>query len=290
MRVFFLKLGAGALLLTLAGVVLFVRSKPSEATNPFRAYPPLHAGIGSPGSIIDSQIENPVFFANVKTDWPLLGIPQPRTAWEYVQRGMYRQDDLHDEEAGRLDYEHALELLEHLAEVHHDPTLPERLLLIHFRLGPIYLHRGEYERAIRHFEILLHEDPELEGINREIALAYEGIAHEALEHGEDGGPAIRSAYEHFLEELEVAPNNQLTLFEFAHFLLDPEVHLDGVDQPALARQMLERYLARAVEHCDTYPLRIVDANLLLEELGAAPNEEAQRNCVDRQRLFDPDAP
>ncbi len=285
MRVFFLKLGAAALFLILTGTALMVWSRRSEATNPFRAYPPLHAGIGSPGAIIDEQPENPVFFSLVKTDWPLLGIPEPRTAWEFVQRGMYRQDDLHDEAAAVADYEHALELLEHLAEVHHDPTLPERLLLIHFRLGPIYLHRGEFERAIEHFEVLLHEDPELEGIHREIALAYEGIAHEALEHGEDPGQAVAKAYEHFLQELQVAPNSQRTLYEFAHFLLDPQVQVDGVNQPDLAREMLERYLARAEQHCDTYPLRIVDANLLVAELGGVHNAEAKRNCIDRERVF-----
>ncbi len=276
-----------ALAVTLCGLVLaiaLVSGRRSEAVNPFRAYPPLHAGIGSPGAIVDEQTENPTFFALVKTDWPLLGIDEPRTAWEYVQRGMYRQDDLRNEGAALEDYLHALELLEHLAVEHQDPTLPERMLLLHFRLGPIFLHRGEYERAIDHFETLLHEDPELEGIHREIALAYEGLAHEAAEHGEDPSAFQRLAFEHFQSELHNGPNNQLTLYEFGHFLTDPEVHLEGVDQPRLAREMYERYLARAVEHCDTYPLRIVEVDQAVVALGGRSNQKALRNCVVGERV------
>lgn len=284
--------------LALAGVVAFaiVRPDRSSAIASPTSYPPLHAGIGSPGAVIleGQQHENPEFFAIVKTDWPTLGIAQPRTAWEFVQRGIYYQDDLENEEAGRLDYEHALELLEHLAEELDDPSLPERFTHIHFRLGPIYLHRGEYERAIEHFEVLLHEDPELEGINREIAIAFVGLGEEA-EHEGDHAKAeeyFHEAYEHFEAELENGcftrlgqlHCNQLTTFEYAEFLLEPEVEIEGVDQHARARELLENYLMRAVEHCDTYPLRIIEADHLVKELGGEGNALALRNCIDRERV------
>ncbi len=284
--------------LVLAGVVAFavVRPDQSKAIATPTSYPPLHAGIGSPGSVIreGEQPENPEFFAIVKTDWPVLGIAEPRTAWEFVQRGIHYQDNLENEEAGRLDYEHALEMLEEIAHTHNDPTLPERLAQAHFRLGPIYLHRGEYERAIEHFEVILHENPEAELINLEVAVAFKHLGEEALEHGDEhkAEEYFHEAYEHFERELEVGCFtregkrlcNQLALFEFGEFLLEPEVHLDGVDQHALALELFEGYLDRAVEHCDTYPLRILEVNHLVEELGGHGNELAIRNCIDRERI------
>lgn len=285
-------------ILVLAGVVAFavVRPDQSKAIASPTSYPPLHAGLGSPGSVIveGQQHENPEFFALVKTDWPVLGIAEPRTAWEFVQRGAYYQDDLEDEEAARLDYEHALELLEEIAHELDDPTLPERLAQAHFRLGPIYLHRGEYERAIEHFETILHEQPEAELINLEIGVAFFHLGEEAHEQGDEvhAQEYFHEAFEHFERELEVGCFtrqgqrlcNQLALYEFAEFLLTPEVQLDGVDQPALARELLEGYLDRAVEHCDTYPLRIIEVNHKVEELGGQGNELAIRNCIDRERI------
>lgn len=265
--------------------VSIYRSRETSAVDPTFRFPVLHAGTGSPGAIVAEQPENPEFFALVKTDWPLLNIEEPRTAWEYVQRGMYRQDDLEDEDGAIEDYLHAEELLEEIAERLDDPTLPERLLLIHTRLGVLFLRRGEYESAIRHFDLLLEENPESEGINREIALAYEGIAHEELERGEDPTHSFEEAFEHFMREFEVAPDNQLTLYEFGLFLQDPDLHLEGVDQEALALQMYQRYVARAKYHCSTSPLRILKVARKIEELGGEVDQEVISACVSGARVF-----
>ncbi len=288
-----------AIVLVLAGMVAFavVRPDQSKAIATPSSYPPLHAGIGSPGSVIIDGTQpdsNPEFFAIVKTDWPVLGIAEPRTAWEFVQRGAYYQDDLENEELARLDYEHALELLEEIAADKNDPTLPERLAQAHFRLGPIYLHRGEFERAIEHFEEILHETPETEGIHREIAVAYKGLGEHALEEGDHDKAEeyFHKAFEEFETELDdhcftrlgQRLCNQLSLFEFGEFLLEPEVEIEGVDQHALARELFEGYLVRAVEHCDTYPHRILEVMHLVEELGGEPNELAYDNCIKRERI------
>ncbi len=308
-RSWIIKSVVGVLAVAVALGFALVRPDKSKAVASTRSLPPLHAGIGSPGSVIEEgqQHENPEFFAIVKTDWPVLGIEEPRTAWEFVQRGAYYQDDLEDEEAARLDYEHALELLEEIAERTGDIALPERLLQVHFRLGPIYLHRHEYERAIEHFETLLHEDPELEGINREIALAFEGLAEEALHDGDHDKAEeyFQEAYNHFAIEFDIAPTSQILLYEFGEFLLLPEVgdlyevdvvafhavpRLDGegnpilVDKVAEARDYFQRYLARAVEHCDTYPFRIRKVDKRARDLGGPGSDLAIRNCVLRERI------
>ena len=266
------------------GVVLY-ESVPSSAIVVPVSYDPLNAGIGSPGAIVDEAqqaTENPAFFALVKTDWPLLGIAEPRTAWEYVQRGMYRQDDLEDEESAIEDYLHAEELLEEIAERTGDESLPERMLLIHLRLGPIYLHRGEWEDAIRHFEFVLEENPESAGIQREIALAHHGMGKDQFQEGllSEAQESFRKAFESFEAELEVSPANQLTLYDFGEFLLDPEVRLDGIDQPARARTLFQSYLERAEKHCDTYPIRILKVDKKARNLGGAGSDLAIENCVE----------
>jgi len=258
------------LALTLAGLVLaiFLLEFPSQvdAQKPASNLPPLHAGVDSPGAIPEEQPENPLFFFEGKVDWPLLDLSEPRTAWEYTQRGMFLQDDVGDVDGALQDYQRAEEMLEEIAARLNDPTLPERLLILHFRLGNIYLERGKYEDAIQEFEVLLEEDPELEGVHRHIAEAYIGLGE------------FEKAFEAFQEELSISPRSQKTNFEFALLVLRPDVQLQGVDQEALAREHLEIYLEEAARHCDTYPHKILRADKLVRELGGEGGTAALQNC------------
>jgi tetratricopeptide (TPR) repeat protein len=237
-----------------------------QAQMPASELPPLHAGIDSPGAVIEEQPENPVFFFEGKVDWLLLEIAEPRTAWEYTQRGMFLQDDVEDVDAALEDYLHAKELLAEIAERLNDPTLPDRLLILHFRMANIYLKRGNYREAIQEFEVLLEEDPELSGVNRHIAEAYDGLRE------------FENAYKAYQEELKLNPLNQKTLFEFALFLLEPEVRLEGVVQETVAREHLEIYLQEAAYHCDTYPYKILKADKLVRDLGGTGGSAALQNC------------
>lgn len=253
--------------LVIALVFLAFPAREVQAQMPASELPPLHAGIDSPGAVIKEQPENPVFFFEGKVDWLLLEIAEPRTAWEYTQRGIFLQDDMEDVEAALEDYLQAEELLEEIAERLNDPTLPERLLILHFRLGSIYLERGSYQEAIHEFEILLGEDPELSGVNRHIAEARRGLGE------------LANAYAAYQEELRNNPLNQKTLYELALFLLEPEVRLEGVDQEALAREHLLTYLQEAAFHCDTYPYKILKADKLVRELGGEGDSAALQNCL-----------
>jgi tetratricopeptide (TPR) repeat protein len=248
-------------------LVLAFFSGQVQAQMPASELPPLHAGIDSPGAVIGEQSENPVFFFEGKVDWLLLEIDEPRTAWEYTQRGMFMQDEMDDVEAAMADYLHAEKLLEEIAERLQDPTLPERLLILHFRLANIYLKQGNAEGAIHEFEILLQEDPELSGVHRHIAEAYTG-------RGE-----FEKAYQAYQEELHNNPLNQKTLYEFALFLIEPAVQLEGVDQAGLAREHLQTYLQEAAFHCDTYPYKILKADSLVRDLGGEGGAAALQNCL-----------
>src|SRR5947209_2201680 len=54
-------------------------------------------------------VRNPFYFEG-KVTWEKLGISTPSNAWEFVQRGIHRQDDLEDMDGAKADYAKALEL------------------------------------------------------------------------------------------------------------------------------------------------------------------------------------
>src|SRR5262249_34608138 len=52
---------------------------------------------------------NPFYFEG-RIDWNLLKIEQPANTWEFMQRGIHKQDDLEDIEGAIADYRSSLAL------------------------------------------------------------------------------------------------------------------------------------------------------------------------------------
>ena len=52
---------------------------------------------------------NPFYFEG-RIDWNLLNITQPANTWEFMQRGIYRQDDLEDYAGAIADYRQSVAL------------------------------------------------------------------------------------------------------------------------------------------------------------------------------------
>src|SRR5213594_3685809 len=75
------------------GVVGSVSSRPQEETR---------------GDNPNYPKRNPFYFEG-KINYELLGIDTPRDAWEFVQRGIYRQDDLENAAGAMDDYRRAIE-------------------------------------------------------------------------------------------------------------------------------------------------------------------------------------
>lgn len=218
--------------------------------------PPLYAGMDSQGARPNTQEPNPVLFFEAKAYWPALGIDEPRTAWEYAQRGMYRQDDLEDVTGAVEDYARALELNDHL-------------LIAHARLGTIALHRGadlartqtssaaaltQLSEAVYRFQEVLAEQPHRAGMHRKIGDANR-LRYRVTQNPADADAAIQ-AYE---TELEAAPSNQHCWFQLAYLLRDR-----GRLQEAKAA--IQRYLELSALHSDPYPYKILAAEKLEQEL------------------------
>ena len=77
--------------------------------------PVVAQNVGYPGYTVgEFQTTNPnyphpdPFYLEGKIDWNLLGITQPQTTWDYLQRGMHYQDDLNNIPDAIADYQTSL--------------------------------------------------------------------------------------------------------------------------------------------------------------------------------------
>ncbi len=213
-------------------------------------YDPLYRGLDSQGGQPVTQGPNPVFFFEEKVNWPALKIDQPRTAWEYAQRGIYHQDERRDLAGAKADY-------------FQSEQMNPRILIVQARLGVIALQEGRYDDALRHLEHVVEEAPFHEGVHLKLARVYERKGD------------LLNAEAAYQKELELVPNSQATQFALAK-LLSPlamagtcAVTFGGVkDCRQEAINALDHYLRQARWHSDTQPIRILQARRLCQQLNA----------------------
>ena len=154
------------------------------------------------GSAQTAQEDNPnyparnPFFFEGKIDWELLKIDQPSTAWEYMQRGIYRQDDLEDEEAAVEDYKKALEMKQSrerdlpacdlgAGRFFDAYAPPPCMFTLRLRLGYLLIH-DDPEESVRLFKEVLEIDPMRLEVNFLIAEAYEVSRRGSGDRGREG--------------------------------------------------------------------------------------------------------
>jgi tetratricopeptide (TPR) repeat protein len=196
---------------------------------------PLHAGIGSQGGQPDRQSPDPTFYFEERVNWPALvrQIPgcenvspadcQPRSAWEYAPRGIYKQDELETMEAAVEDYRKSEETT-------------TRIQIVQARLGVIEKREarereesGDYagavehaEAAIEHFDHILEEAPFHQGVPFLLAEAneikYKGL--KGLGRATEAAAALEKAEEEFERELTLAPASQRTHLALAVLFIE----------------------------------------------------------------------
>jgi tetratricopeptide (TPR) repeat protein len=221
---------------------------------------PLYSGIGSQGALPQLQSRNPVFFFEAKVNWPALNIEQPRTAWEYAQRGIYRQDSLDDLEGAKADYQQS-------------ELMNDRILIVQARLGVIALLENRPDDAMRHLKHVAEEAPFHEGVHLKLAEAYE-----------QKNDLVR-AEEAFRRELELAPNSQVTHFALAELFFPlamagtcASMFAPPKDCRQEAINAIDAYLRQARWHSDTQPLRILKAQSYCQQLTGAPAPPPEPGC------------
>jgi len=124
---------------------------------------------------------NPFYFEG-KIDYEKLGIVSPANAWEYMQRGIHRQDDLEDIEGAIADYRESIGLnslskgscqLVTAAPAQDFGKLdpPPCLFTVRLRLGYLLM-RSSPEESVALFREVLRIDPHRLEVNSMMGEAY----------------------------------------------------------------------------------------------------------------------
>ncbi|MYD94203.1 MAG: hypothetical protein F4Y02_11040 [Chloroflexi bacterium] len=211
-------------------------------------------------------VRNPFYFEG-KIDYELLGIDEPENAWEYLQRGIWHQDDREDLAAAKADYRHSIALndpstgtcriIRSRADLEiSDP--PPCMFTPRLRLAYLLLHEDPDE-SIRLFREVLEIDPLFLEVNLLIGKAYHDIAKTTADP-EGKLQAYEAAIRAFRAELELAPvaspditpdrvNNSTV-----HWHLAEVYEESGQLEDAIME--FDLYLEATRWHSDVYPWRI----------------------------------
>jgi tetratricopeptide (TPR) repeat protein len=216
---------------------------------------------------------NPFYFEG-KIDWNLLNISQPSNAWEYMEEGMHKQDDLGDIPGAISDYQTALtmnSLQNGTCQLVTSATLvngalpsqltpPPCIFTLRLRLGHL-LEESDPAQAISLFQEVLSIDPLKLGVNSLIGETYVIEARQATD------PTVQqqdyaSAIQAFQAELALSPVTAQTTALTGDQANNAHVHwnLAGIyetlGQNANAVNEYQQYLLATQWHSDVYPWRI----------------------------------
>lgn len=212
---------------------------------------------------------NPFYFEG-KITWEKLGITTPSNAWEYMQRGMYEQDDLQNVTAAQADYQQALSMnsLQNStcqivksvpASNFGSLTPPPCMFTLRLRLA--YLIRNQNpDQAIQLLQEVLTIDPLHLGVNQRIGETY-------MLKGN-----YKSAIASFQAELALSPVTPQTTALTGDEANNAHVHwgmaeaYDKLGDRTHEIQELENYLKATKWHSDVYPWRITVAQRKIERL------------------------
>jgi tetratricopeptide (TPR) repeat protein len=240
---------------------------PSQTTTP--AYTPGEYQSANP----NYPIPNPFYFEG-KVDWGRLKIDQPANTWDYMQRGIHRQDDLEDIPGALEDYQTSYsmnnlangtcQLVTSASLV--NGALPSRLTpppcMFTVRMRWAYLLRDtEPDHAIALLQEVLQIDPLRLDVNALIGEIYTGEAEHATTD-QDRVAAYGNAVQAFQAELALSPvTAQLTALTgdeannaHAHWAL-AEIY-EQLGQTSKEMSELDAYLKATKWHSDVYPWRI----------------------------------
>jgi tetratricopeptide (TPR) repeat protein len=245
------------------------------------------AGFGQTGAFQTANpnypVRNPFYFEG-KIDYEKLGIVSPSNAWEYMQRGIHRQDVLEDKAAAIADYRESLGLnslakgscqLVTSAPAEDSGKLdpPPCMFTVRLRLGYLMMHDDPGE-AIALFREVLQIDPHRLEVNSLIGEAY-GVSAERAQPGGDRRRFYEQAIAAYQAELALSPVTPQTIAltgdeannAHAHWAL-AGIHEKVGDMPSAIAEY-ELYLKATKWHSDVYPWRIPLARKKIEQLHAS---------------------
>ncbi|HEV2689180.1 MAG TPA: hypothetical protein VGV35_11515 [Bryobacteraceae bacterium] len=232
---------------------------------------------------------NPFYFEG-RIDWDLLKIDQPSNAWEFVQRGIHKQDDLADFQGAIDDYRKALEtnslanatcqiLAAAPAGFGQNTNPPPCMFTVRLRLGNL-LKQDNPGEAISLFQEVLRIDPLRLGVNAMIGDTYASLGGNATDDSQKTG-LWQQAVTAYQAELALSPVTDLSKKLTGDEANNAHVHwaLAGI-YDKLGRigdevSELDLYLKATKWHSDTYPWRIDLARARIARLQQQTPASAQ---------------
>ena len=225
---------------------------------------------------------NPFYFEG-RIDWNLLKITQPGNTWEFMQRGIYRQDDLEDYAGAIADYRQSI-ALNNLANKtcqlvtaappssgQLDP--PPCMFTVRLRLAGLLRAEAPLD-AIGFYQEALAIDPLRLGVHAAMAEVYVTMAGQATDAAQV--PALyQQAITEWKLELSLSPVTPLQVQVTGDEANNAHVHWamaeihEKLVQPSDEMIELDLYLKATRWHSDTYPWRIKLAQKRMEKAQAA---------------------
>ena len=226
---------------------------------------------------------NPFYFEG-KIDYEKLGITTPANAWEYMQRGIHRQDDLEDIAGAIADYRASLArnslsegscqlVTSGPAEDFGKLDPPPCMFTVRLRLGYLLMHKAP-ALAISLFREVLQIDPQRLEVNALIGEAYT-VSAEAAARDEERTGIYSQAIDAYRAELALSPVTEQTTALTGDEANNAHIHwaLAGIyeklDDSASAISEYRLYLKATKWHSDVYPWRIPLARKKIDQLRAA---------------------
>jgi tetratricopeptide (TPR) repeat protein len=225
-------------------------------------------------------LPNPFYFEG-RIDWNLLKITTPSNAWEFAQRGIYKQDDLGDTAGAIADYQQSITLnglANATCQIVTTPipsngvlNPPPCMFTVRLRLAGL-LRQSSPTAALSLYQEVTMIDPLRLGVHEAMAETYIGMAETETDPANTTAD-YDQAIAQYQAELDLSPVTDFTIGLTGDLANNAHVHwglaqiyrtLGNSSQEA---SELDLYLKATLWHSDTYPWRLTLAQARLAALG-----------------------
>lgn len=226
---------------------------------------------------------NPFYFEG-RIDWNLLKLDQPVNAWDFMEHGIYNQEDLGNTAAAIADYQTSLsmnslangtcQIVTANVPIPADGQLNPRpcMFTVRLRLAGL-LKSTDPQTAISLYTEVAQIDPLKLDVHAHIAEVYESMAAAAASPT-DAVSFMQKAVTEYQAELALSPVTPLETQLTADTANNAHVHWELADiygklgQTSSQLSELQLYLCATQWHSDTYPWRVALANSRVAALQA----------------------
>jgi len=226
---------------------------------------------------------NPFYFEG-RIDWNLLNITTPSNAWEFAQRGIYKQDDLQDLAGAIADYQQSIsmnslsngtcQIVTTAIPTSGVLNPPPCMFTVRLRLAGL-LQQSNPQQAIALYQEVTMIDPLRLGVHAAMAQTYAGMATTETVPA-NATADYNQAIAQYQAELALSPVTEFTIALTGDLANNAHVHWElaaiyhTLGNSTQEASELNLYLEATQWHSDTYPWRITLAKARLAALGVTP--------------------